>query len=423
MTENNNYQAPEVELRLLASFCYDPTQYYRLNDCISRSIFTQHKELFDSFVRALETEQLKDIPRLDDIERSQDTAADANHLSTLYQKRMAKMMLDKAMEKLTAETDSAEQVLKYLDETAKKISQSIRNQNPIYNSALLRQLPTIFDFVKSKQIAAKENGGLVGLSTTIPALDRLLGGLQTGLHLLSAQPGTGKTAFALQIARKTAEKGVPAIFLTYEQSPSILGLKAICSKYGLIAKGYMDGTGDISTLEKRIREAQVDGWTDKLYIIEGDAKTTVASLKNMCNSIIAKHQSKRCLVVVDYLQRWSRALPTHKEIRLDVSALSSDLRTLSTSLESPVLAISSQNRAGKDDASMSRLRESGDLEFDGDTISFLTCQKGTGNSLTEERQLSLSLVKNRFGNTGDINIRFRPASGDFFEIVSDRVFM
>ena len=168
-------------------------------------------------------------------------------------------------------------------------------------------------------------------------------------------------------------------------------------------------------LEKKIAEAKLSGWTENIYIIEGTAKTTVSSLKSFCNAILAKHNMSRCLIVIDYLQRWARALPSHKEFRLDVSALSSDLRTLSTSLDSPVIAIASQNRGGKEEASMSRLRESGDLEFDGDSIIFLTNQTANSNEHNEERNLCLSLVKNRFGNTGVCQIVFRPDTGDFYE--------
>ncbi len=43
--------------------------------------------------------------------------------------------------------------------------------------------------------------------TGLARLDRLLGGLDAGLHLLMGSPGAGKTALVLQIAQHLATIG------------------------------------------------------------------------------------------------------------------------------------------------------------------------------------------------------------------------
>ena len=52
-----------------------------------------------------------------------------------------------------------------------------------------------------KNFNTAKGGGYAGIATGIEELDKTLGGLQTGLHILAAQPGAGKTALALNIVR------------------------------------------------------------------------------------------------------------------------------------------------------------------------------------------------------------------------------
>ena len=416
MPENNINNIPsssDIELRLIAAFVHNPQVFYKQFDIVSSKLFTNQKDLFAKFVNALKTEKVSDFPQLPDIAPSTDPDADIKHLLNLHKEKLTKILLDRASEKLTHEP--VDQTLQFISGAIKKIDASTREISIISASSLSTQLPSILEQAKIKQIAAKENGGLVGLPTSLPSLDRLLGGLQPGLHFLSAQPGAGKTTLALQMCRKCAESKFPVVYLTYEQVPSILGLKLICSRYGLNSKPYMDGYGDLSSLEAKINDANRSGWTEKVHIVQGSDKVTVPYLKAIVLAVMEKHNADKGLIVVDYLQRWARQIPSQREFRLVVSALSSELRTLSESLKTPVIAISSQNRGNnKEEPNMNRLRESGDLEYDGDSIIFLNGQPGSQSS--EDRQLSLSLLKNRFGNTGDLKLSFRSSTGIMYEI-------
>ena len=67
--------------------------------------------------------------------------------------------------------------------------------------------------------AAHAAGRTLGLKTGIPKLDALTGGLQTGLHVLAAEPGAGKTTLCLQWAREAAarEEQAQAAWLAAEK--------------------------------------------------------------------------------------------------------------------------------------------------------------------------------------------------------------
>jgi replicative DNA helicase len=66
-------------------------------------------------------------------------------------------------------------------------------------------------------IEALKSGRARGPCTGITSLDKALGGFfETGLHLLQASPGAGKTALALQIA---SDCQFPALYVTAEMPP------------------------------------------------------------------------------------------------------------------------------------------------------------------------------------------------------------
>ena len=88
-------------------------------------------------------------------------------------------------------------------------------------------------------IANRENfntakgGGYAGIATGIEELDKTLGGLQTGLHILAAQPGAGKTALALNIVRHCSRQGYPVVYASFDEVPERLLIKIIAAETGL----------------------------------------------------------------------------------------------------------------------------------------------------------------------------------------------
>ena len=101
---------------------------------------------------------------------------------------------------------------------------------------------------------ARAEGRPLGLQTGIPKLDALTGGLQTGLHVLAAEPGAGKTTLCLQWAREAAARGIPALFLTFDETPERLALKTLCAAAELEQKDFAEGRGDLAALEQARRD-------------------------------------------------------------------------------------------------------------------------------------------------------------------------
>ena len=97
--------------------------------------------------------------------------------------------------------------------------------------------------------ASKESGrATLGIPTGLADLDRTLNGLNPGLYVLGGAPGVGKTSLALQWAMKAAEE-VPVLYVTYENSPPNLTLKAI-GRLAKISPADVDrGVADLANLE------------------------------------------------------------------------------------------------------------------------------------------------------------------------------
>src|SRR5690606_31853783 len=119
-------------------------------------------------------------------------------LGELYQKRQLAAVLSEAAQGLPGER--AGDVLGRLADAVGNLQNATREAQ----AGRLVQVPGLFDEllldISKRRDAVRLHGRAVpGIPTGIPKLDRLLGGLQTGLHLLAAEPAVGKTTFALQL--------------------------------------------------------------------------------------------------------------------------------------------------------------------------------------------------------------------------------
>ena len=81
-------------------------------------------------------------------------------------------------------------------------------------------------------------------------------------------------------------------------------------------------------------------------------------------------------------------------------------------LNSPVLIISSQNRQQQGSPSLTSFKESGDIEYSADTAIFLINNK---EKCVDGRKVKLQILKNRFGDIGEVEMIFKPAKSIFRE--------
>ena len=275
---------------------------------------------------------------------------------------------------------------------------------------------------------ARDAGHAVsGLPTGHAAVDRLLNGLQgAGLYVLGGAPGTGKTTLALQWACHVAgEAGAPVLYVTFENTPRNLALKAVCRLARVSPSVIERGREEPTRLAEGLRA--FDRFADRLCFLPGGNAESVADVEAYARAALRRHAAPRCLIVLDYLQRMAYR-GRYADLRENVSELSLRLRELAGHLDSPVLALSTLSRqiADLDHPTLEALKESGDLEYAADVVLLLGARKeatlgsaARARATGGARLLDLLVAKNRYGEADyRVPLLFNAPIGAFSEETS-----
>lgn len=241
------------------------------------------------------------------------------------------------------------------------------------------------------------------MSTGIAGLDKALdGGLHAGLSVLGAVSSMGKTSLMLQMADTLAAAGRNVLFITIEMS-----------RMELIAKSAVRGTKERARplLDGKLPEEKVRGLISayrqktggRVELWEPDAHLTPAFLDEKVSAFCAQHESP--VLFLDYLQLVApaRAGMTEKQTADAAVAM---LKQLARRYDMPVVAASSLNREayrpGSAEPGLSAFKESGSVEYSADLLLVLKYRTDADReNKTAPRHLALTILKNRFGATGE----------------------
>lgn len=246
-------------------------------------------------------------------------------------------------------------------------------------------------------------GGAAVMSTGIAGLDKALdGGLHAGLTVLGAVSSMGKTSLMLQMADTLAAAGRNVLFITIEMS-----------RMELIAKSAVRGTKERARplLDGKLPEEKVRGLISayrqktggRVELWEPDVPLTPAFLDEKVSAFCAQHESP--VLFLDYLQLVApaRAGMTEKQTADAAVAM---LKQLARRYDMPVMAASSLNREayrpGSTEPGLSAFKESGSVEYSADLLLVLKYRTDADReNKTAPRHLALTILKNRFGATGE----------------------
>jgi replicative DNA helicase len=404
-----------AEETLLAAIAQNPQLYWELLDYLPSGVFATRHEFWQNLAQSIENEQPVEV--IPEWLPAPDPHSIAQYLADRYQRRL----LAGAQERLAAALYSnkpAVELTTILEEEAARIQAAIRETQAgrlLWAGDLLN---TVLSDAEERLKQRLETGHAVtGITTGLSQLDEILGGFSTGLYILAGAPGAGKTTFSLQLSLHACKEGVPVIYVTYENSPPNLVLKALCAWARIPPSSVERGFADQSSLRQAAKE--IRPVLASLALIEGNSRVTVAQIRAKALQVLARHKTKRCLLVFDYLQRAAQN-QGHEQLRYGVSSLAGELRELANRLDSPVLVISSQNRSSGDygkgggSASLDSLKESGDLEYAADVVMFLR-ESDKRHPVHPAVAMDLVVAKNRFGAKGLVPLIFRPDVGEMRE--------
>lgn len=206
------------------------------------------------------------------------------------------------------------------------------------------------------------------------ALDKVLGGLRKGsLNILAARPAMGKTALALNIARNIAiNQKVVAVF-SLEMSKEEIAMRLFSSE-AMVNTKDLRNPKLFDKHENKLSTALMKLNQNCKLFIDDKAGTTVLDILSRCRQLKMQH-GLDC-IIIDYLQLMSSSKRSGGENRQqEISEISRSLKLMAKDLEVPVIALSQLSRACELRADkrplLSDLRESGSIEQDADTVSFL----------------------------------------------------
>jgi replicative DNA helicase len=257
-------------------------------------------------------------------------------------------------------------------------------------------------------------GAITGLSTGFAKLDELTAGMHPGQLIVAAgRPGSGKTAFALNIAQHVAiEHGKPVLVYSLEMTNQELLFRLICSK------GSVDSSrlrrGNIENAEMgRLVNAATHMSKAPLYIND-DSRMDIQSLRSSVRRMVKEHGIQ--LVVVDYLQLLT--VEGFKEDRTrEVTMISGALKAIAKEMKIPVLVASQLNRGveqrqgakSESKPRLSDLRESGSIEQDADVVLLIhrrAMYQPKDGTEEVDNTADIIIAKQRSGPTGEVQLTF-----------------
>lgn len=255
-----------------------------------------------------------------------------------------------------------------------------------------------------------KNTGYSGLKTGFTDLDKLTSGLQSGqLIIIAGRPGSGKTAFCLNLAANASSiSGKPIVIFSLEMQKEELCMRMLCSeskiennkiKQGLLGRKDFDR---LSHAAQKLYESKI--------VIDDKPDITITEARSKCRRIKNEY-GELGLVIFDYMQLVAGPPDIDRGDRYAIiSEVSRSLKYMAKELEVPVIALSQLSRKVEDRTDkrpqLSDLRESGQIEQDADIVAFIYRSHYYTQAEEEKHDADLIVQKHRSGATADIKLHF-----------------
>ena len=291
---------------------------------------------------------------------------------------------------------------------------------PAAGSAAAETMPRLCRFadllgeVEAAARAAHEsrvNGTPRGPVTGLKRVDmELAGALPPGPSMLLGNTGTGKTAFALQVA---ANCRCPALYVSCEMSPAELFRRHMARVTGEYLGRFKSGEMLPEVVVQKARQAAEAAPLLSLV----DATRAYASplyLRDVAE--VARGEARHLLIVVDSLHAWVEGAATGAPEYDALNAGLAVLRVLAHQLTCPVLIICERNRANIKSGGVNAGAGTRRIEYGAETVIDLDRKDDAREDGTGEVEVTLRFLKNRNGAAGKATaLRFNGALQRFRE--------
>ena len=245
------------------------------------------------------------------------------------------------------------------------------------------------------------------IPTGFEKLDKLLNGgfIEGTISTIGARPSTGKTTFAINIIKACMD--LKTVFFSLEMSSRMIYDRIVADRlnieYGKVHK-------------HNLTNAEFNSVKDLLAVYQN--LNVIDSVYDVEKIVAYVYANKPKLAIIDFVQIIT-AQKNFVDNRQRIDFISQKLKKCAKETKCSFVVLSQITRNGKEAPTMSDLKESGGLEQDSDYI--LLLHRPYVNSKGDEKispaETKLTLDKNKFGNTGVIELKFNGMFQRFNEVV------
>ena len=246
----------------------------------------------------------------------------------------------------------------------------------------------------------------VGAKSGFADLDHVITGLsRSDLIIVAARPAMGKSVFALNLAANFARhnKESEAVIFSLEMSKE-QNVTRMLSSESFVELDYLM-KGNISGDQWTKLAKGAESLSGMNIYLDDTAGITVPQMKAKLRRL-----KRPGLVIIDYLQLMNSSRRIENRVN-EISEITRQLKLMAKELDIPVITLSQLSRAVESRTDkrpmLSDLRESGSIEQDADIVMFLYRDAYYNKDTPDPTIAECIVAKNRHGETGTVNLRFR----------------
>lgn len=292
---------------------------------------------------------------------------------------------------------AAERKVYSISETATRLGETIVSAPVLMREALQR----IDDRCES-------GSKTIGAATGYYDLDNLLAGMRPGqMVVVGARPSVGKTAFALNIARKVALRSMPVLFFSLEMPRHEIADRLLAMGSGVSMHKINSTAFDAGDVEKLTLAASERGIGGCDFFLDDCPSQTSDRLLQISRRAVRKFGIQA--IFVDYLQLLRAANPRENRA-IQVGEMARGVKNIARELNVPVMCLAQLNREVENrpgaEPRMSDLRDSGEIEQHADDV-ILLHRAPNQPADADVWTIDAKVEKNRNGPTGRATLAFR----------------
>ena len=248
-----------------------------------------------------------------------------------------------------------------------------------------------------------------GFLSSFYELDAILQGFhRSDLIILAGRPSMGKTALALNLAKRISlNSNIQVVFFSLEMSRQQIIYRLLADETDILQNRLKSGR--VSKREWEQLNSYCKNSTSLNLDIDDTPDLTVLDLRAKLQTLKYKYEDKLGLIVIDYLQLIEQKTKIENRVQ-EISKITRTLKKLAREFNVAILVLSQlsrnvENRMNKRPI-LADLRDSGSIEQDADIVLMLYRDEYYNPKNSNSEIMEIIVAKHRNGALGKAQINF-----------------